>query len=171
MATIAITPVEEYLAKTWRPDREYIDGEIRERNLGERPHSRLQIVIGSWLHVRSRQWKVCVLTEQRVQVRGARFRIPDISVIAADLPAENIITHPPLICIEVLSKDDSIRGMKERINDYIAFGVPNIWLFDPELRGVWICTADAMNWMTEGVLRASATEIAIPLQEIWDDLE
>lgn len=169
MATTA-TPVEEYLAKTWRPDREYIDGEIRERNLGERPHSDLQMKIAWWLYNHRKRWNVSVLPEQRIQVHPARFRVPDLAVIGGDLPVENIITHPPLICIEVLSKDDSITRMKDRINDYAAFGVPNIWFFDPELRGVWICRPDSMHWMTEGILHATGTEIAVPLQEIWDDL-
>ena len=28
-------PVSEYLDTTFRPDREYIDGEMRERNVGK----------------------------------------------------------------------------------------------------------------------------------------
>lgn len=34
--------------------------------------------------------------------------------------------HSALICIEVLSKDDTLRGMQERIDDYLIFGAPNI---------------------------------------------
>jgi Uma2 family endonuclease len=169
MAT-TVTPVEEYLAKTWRPDREYIDGEIRERNLGEFDHADLQTALAAWLRSRRKQWNVRVVVEQRVQVQPTRFRIPDVAVIDGESPIEAVITHPPLICIEVLSKDDSITRMKDRINDYTAFGVPNIWFFDPELRGVWICQPDSMHWMTEGILHATSAEIAIPLQEIWDDL-
>jgi Uma2 family endonuclease len=169
MATTA-TPVEEYLAKTWRPDREFIDGEIRERHLGEFDHADLQTALAAWLRGRRKQWNVRVVVEQRVQVQPMRFRIPDIAVIGGGSPIEAVITHPPLICIEVLSKDDSITGMKGRTDDYAAFGVPNIWFFDPELRDVWICRPDSMHWMAEDVLRAAGTEIAIPLQEIWDDL-
>ena len=169
MAT-AVTPIEEYLAKTWRPDREYIDGEIRERHLGEFDHADLQTALAAWLRSRRKHWTVRVVVEQRVQVQPTRFRIPDVAVIDGDSAIEAVITHPPLICIEVLSKDDPITRMKDRINDYAAFGVPDIWFFDPELRGVWICRPDSMHWMTEGILHATGAEIAIPLHEIWDDL-
>jgi hypothetical protein len=35
-------PVEEYLATSYRPDCDYVDGEIEERNVGEFDHSFLQ---------------------------------------------------------------------------------------------------------------------------------
>jgi hypothetical protein len=38
-------PVEEYLQKTYRPDCDYVDGEIRERHVGQYDHSRLQALI------------------------------------------------------------------------------------------------------------------------------
>ena len=42
MATSVLPLIEEYLKTTYRPDREYIDGEILERNVGKMgalPHS------------------------------------------------------------------------------------------------------------------------------------
>jgi hypothetical protein len=41
MATTTKVPVEEYLSSSYRPDVEYIDGEIQERNVGEIEHARL----------------------------------------------------------------------------------------------------------------------------------
>lgn len=35
-------PVEEYLATSYRPDCDYLDGEIEERNVGEFDHSVIQ---------------------------------------------------------------------------------------------------------------------------------
>jgi hypothetical protein len=46
MATTAI-PVEEYLRTTYHPDMEYVDGQLVERNVGERRHSRLQFFVGN----------------------------------------------------------------------------------------------------------------------------
>jgi hypothetical protein len=34
--------VREYLRTSWSPDREYVNGRIEERNLGEKEHSILQ---------------------------------------------------------------------------------------------------------------------------------
>ena len=171
MPTATFTPVEDYLAKMWRPDREYIDGEVLERNLGEFEHANLQSALDTWLRSRRRKWNVRVVVEQRVQVSPERFRIPDVAVLSGDRPIEKVISHPPLICIEILSKDDTLVSMRDRVADYCAMGVPNIWLFDPERREVWACTDDSMNKMTGAVLTASGTGIVIPLDEIWADLD
>ena len=101
MATAVFTSVQTYLAKTWHPDREYRDGEVQERNSGEFDHADLQSSLVTWLRSRRHKWNVRVVVEQRVQVSPTRFRIPDVSVLSADRPKEQIISHPPLICIEV----------------------------------------------------------------------
>ncbi|HXO32648.1 MAG TPA: Uma2 family endonuclease, partial [Candidatus Acidoferrales bacterium] len=43
-------------------------------------------------------------------------------------------THPPLLVIEILSKDDTLRAMRERVDDYVVFGIRHIWLVDPGQR-------------------------------------
>jgi len=35
-------------------------------------------------------------------------------------PGEQILTKPPLICIEILSRDDRMSRLEERIDDYLA---------------------------------------------------
>jgi hypothetical protein len=42
MATAALIPVSEYLATTYRPACDYIDGEVKERNVGRQFHAALQ---------------------------------------------------------------------------------------------------------------------------------
>jgi Uma2 family endonuclease len=66
-----------------------------------------------------------------IRVSASRFRIPDVCVISRDQAIEPVFAKPPLVCIEVLSKDDALRSMQARIDDYRAFGVPNIWILDP----------------------------------------
>ena len=46
MATRALIPVEVYLTCVYRPDCDYVDGEVLERNLGEREHSYVQMALG-----------------------------------------------------------------------------------------------------------------------------
>ena len=41
MQSTALVSIEEYLSTSCRPDSEYIDGEVRERNAGEIDHCRL----------------------------------------------------------------------------------------------------------------------------------
>ena len=66
MATISQIPLSEYLETSYRPDREYIDGEIRERNVGKFEHARLQALLAIWFGIHQRDWGVIVMTEQRV---------------------------------------------------------------------------------------------------------
>ena len=39
MATSSLIPVSEYLSTSYEPDCDYIEGELQERNFGERPNS------------------------------------------------------------------------------------------------------------------------------------
>ena len=39
---MTITTIEQCLHPSYHPDREFVDGIVIERNLGERTHSRLQ---------------------------------------------------------------------------------------------------------------------------------
>ena len=42
MSTKSLISVAEYLNTSYRPDCDYVNGEVRERNLGEMEHARLQ---------------------------------------------------------------------------------------------------------------------------------
>jgi len=41
--TAVLTAIEEYLDTNYSPDREFVDGTVLERHLGEKSHSRVQI--------------------------------------------------------------------------------------------------------------------------------
>src|ERR1700722_4468398 len=126
MATATQISVTEYLNTTYRPDRDYVNGEVLERNLGEYEHSRPQMRIGAYFYNREKEWRIRVVPEQRVQVKLNRFRIPDVCVVLEDSPVESIFRHPPFICIEILSKDDSFKSVIDRLEDYVAMGVENV---------------------------------------------
>ncbi|MBM3811386.1 MAG: Uma2 family endonuclease [Acidimicrobiia bacterium] len=163
--------VEEYLRSAYDPDCDYVDGSVEERNVGERDHSRIQISIGSYFFVREKQWGIRGYTEQRLRVSARRFRIPDVCIVAGPKPTEKVFTKPPLICIEILSEEDRLARMQQRIDDYLAMGVANIWLIDPESRRAWICTAAGNLEAKEGFLRVPDTPIEVPLAEIFSVLD
>ncbi|MGH9613700.1 MAG: hypothetical protein ACRD4P_11525 [Bryobacteraceae bacterium] len=71
-------PLAGYLDTSFRPDREYIDGETRERNVAEYGHSNLQDALVAWRRNRQCKWNIHVLPEQRVQVSSIRFRVSDV---------------------------------------------------------------------------------------------
>jgi Uma2 family endonuclease len=166
MQTGELMSVREYLSTSFRPDCDYVDGEVVERNMGEYDHARLQLAVGAYFYARRSEWGIDVVTEQRVQVSPTRFRIPDVCVILAGSAPEQIFTSPPFICIEILSKDDRISSMQERIKDYLAFGVPHVWILNPQTRSAWRCTAEGMFETQE--LRTENPEIVLPLAPLFE---
>ena len=138
-------PIEQYLHTVYRPDVEYIDGEIQERNVGEIPHSRALVEVLDWFFQREREWRIQVLPNVRVQVAPARFRVPDVCVSASSSTDRKIVTTAPLLVVEVLSPEDRIDRYQQRITDYRAMGVQGIWVLDPETKRGWDCSSG--NWM------------------------
>src|ERR1700689_2926210 len=139
MPTRTLISVEEYLASSFRPDCDYVDGHIEERNLGERTHSRIQGRLVICLGRQAETEGIEVLPEVRVQVKPPRFRVPDVSVVLGD-PGEEILTKPPFLCIEILSPEDRMSRIKERVSEYLAMGVPYVWVLDPQTKRTYVAT-------------------------------
>lgn len=163
-----LVPVEEYLRTNYDPDCEYVDGQIVERNLGEKPHSRIQRKVITYLDNRSREFGIEVLPEQRVQVSRTRFRIPDVTVVRLPESEERIVTSPPFICIEVLSKDDTMYYMQEKIDDYLRFGVPYVWIINPLIKKAYVVTRAGMVEATSGSLETKDPAISLPLTALFE---
>jgi Uma2 family endonuclease len=163
--------VREYLATSYRPDCDYVDGRIEERNVGEYDHGLLQLILGN-LFVNNRDaWKIRAVADVRTQVSSSHFRVPDLSVLRADAPKERIITHPPLIVIEILSPEDRLSPFQERIEDYLVFGVENIWIIDPESRTAYTATADGLHPVRINELSVPETPIRVVLSELFAELD
>jgi Uma2 family endonuclease len=48
---------------------------------------------------------------------------------------------PPLIAVEILSPDDRLTEVREKLEEYRAWGVPHVWLVDPHSRRLYSCDA------------------------------
>jgi Uma2 family endonuclease len=168
MNTRTLIPVEDYLATVYRPDCDYVDGEVQERNLGERDHGRLQLKLGAYFLARQKQWNTYVIVEQRVQVKPGRFRVPDVCVVLGGTE-EQILTRPPFLCIEILSPEDRMSRIQERIDDYFAMGVAHVWVVDPQTRRAYEATAaEGLREVKAAVLRTSNPLLEVPLVEIFE---
>jgi Uma2 family endonuclease len=158
--------VEEYLKTVYRPDRDYVDGIVEERNLGEWDHSSVQtqfvVFFSKFRHTGLR-----AVTELRMRVRQNRYRIPDV-VVTAGKPDEQVLTRPPLLCIEILSKGDTVSQTNERVLDYLEFGVPVVWVVDPRERTLWIYRPTGMEEAIGLTVKLDGTSIEVPFSEIFD---
>jgi Uma2 family endonuclease len=163
--------VREYLTTSYRPDCDYVDGRIEERNVGEYDHALLQTLLGQIFMNNRSAWGVLALTDVRAQVSSTHFRVPDLSILRAEAPKERILTHPPLIVIEILSPEDRLSRFQDRIDDYLRFGVENIWILDPERRFAWTATKDGLHLVQSGELTVPETPIRVVLSELFAELD
>lgn len=162
--------VSEYLNTTYRPDCDYVDGEVRERNLGEKTHSILQGIFFSIFQASRRSWGLLPLLEQRVQTSPTRFRIPDLCLVRPSDGSEPIVRRPPFLCIEILSSEDRLPRMQDRVDDYVAMGVQHIWLVDPIRREAYYGSKQGFDHVVS-VLAIPGTPISIPLAEVFAELD
>jgi Uma2 family endonuclease len=167
----AFVTVREYLATSYRPDCDYVDGRIEERNVGEFDHALLQTLLGHIVTSNRREWGVLALTDVRVQVKATRFRIPDLTVVLSDAPREQILTHPPLMVIEILSPEDRLSRMSERTDEYLNFGIEHVWVLDPARRLAYRVTRSGFELAANKVIAAAGTPIRIELDAIFAELD
>jgi Uma2 family endonuclease len=167
MATALHISLTEYLAAGYRPDREYVDGEIRERNVGKWEHARMQWLLAHWFGAHEKEWGIVGSTEQRVRVSGNRVRIPDLVVLTAG-PQPDVLTDPPLLVIEILSPDDTYSDTQERASDYSRMGVETVWIIDPKTRSGRVCSG--ADWVEASRLEVKGTPLYVDLPDIFSQL-
>lgn len=167
-----LIPVETYLSSMYHPDRDYIEGRLVERNVGEKPHARIQRFFIRTFDVRAEEWKLEVLPEQRVQVGPERYRVADICVTRADEEdAELIVRKPPVLCIEVLSREDRMSEMQQRVDDYLLMGVKNVWLIDPWRKKAYTAVAEGGLQSVGETLTVPGTLVCVSVGELFAELD
>jgi Uma2 family endonuclease len=168
MASATLIPVEEYLNTSYRPDREYIDGELRERNVGKWEHARIQWLLAAWFAQHELEWDIIGSTEQRTRVSATRIRIPDVVVLRPGTE-QDVFTDPPLLIVEILSPDDTYSDTEERALDYWRMGVSTVWIIDPKTRSGRMCSGN--EWVRAQRLEVAGTPIYVELDELFARLE
>jgi Uma2 family endonuclease len=173
MATAVLShlSIEEYLNSIYHPDRDYVDGALEERNLGEFDHGDLQLGIGTFLRNHSDEWLIRVVTETRVQVAPTRFRIPDICVMPLAWKRTPIIREAPLLCLEVLSPTDRMPRVLARYREFLAMGVREVWIFDPVTRSAHRMAGDTVEEHKTGTLTLQGTPITLDLENLFAVLD
>ena len=106
--------VEEYLRSSYDPDCDFVDGALEERNFGEWNHARLQAALASIFFQNESAWEIEAVIEARLQINAARFRVPDVMILRKDHETDRIVRTTLLLCIEVLSPDDTWLRMEKK---------------------------------------------------------
>jgi Uma2 family endonuclease len=112
-----------------------------------------------------------VFPELRTQIAARNFRIPDVLVVRAGETFERYVIRPPLIAIEILSPEDSLRAMQQKAAQYRRFGIENIWIVDPEPRLAYRYTSAGLEEVHTGELIVPDTPIRVVLSQMFAELD
>jgi Uma2 family endonuclease len=169
MATSTMVPLEEYLTTSYEHDCEWIDGELKERGMPDGYHGYFQTLLALYFNGRMEALGLRALTEVRIEVNPRSYRIPDVMVLPADarfLPAP---VSAPLLCVEVLSPDDRVTDLEDKIADYLAMGVGAIWIIDPRRRRM--ATADAAGTHVVEAFTLPGTSVLLSKAQLFAELD
>jgi|SRR5579871_391611 len=169
MGTRALMSVEEYLRTSFEgSDREYLDGEVVERNMGEIPHSDVQVILTRLIWRFRSALGIRVLTGIRIQINRRRFRVADIAVWRNDNIGTGIPTVPPFLVVEILSPEDRLVRVQPKIQEYLSIGVGWVWVIDPEEKAALCYSKEQPQGLPVTILRTEDPVIEIPLSSAFD---
>lgn len=143
--------VERWLIRGQLREKPAMVGQLRGKKMTVRNrwHSRTMIRVGyvleSWLLGQPEPRGSVLGGEAGVRLR----RDPDSTVgidvvyVSAEVAARNpndttLIDGAPVLAVEILSPNDTVEEIHEKIDEYLTAGVPLIWIIDPRRRTVTI---------------------------------
>jgi Uma2 family endonuclease len=159
MATKAQITAEQYLHMTFEYDAEFVRGEIVERSMPDNVHSLIQFLILMEIGRLIQSHPLFPRPELRLRLSRDVYRTPDISVFGGQPPKESVPSTPPLLVIEILSKDDRYHDLMEKLDEYRVWGVPNIWVVDPAAKRFSIYSESALKHVSSLALAEYPLEL------------
>ncbi len=138
--------VEEYLTTSFPDlDKEYRDGELVERSLPDNLHSKTQTLAAVFFGGLRKSLPVFACISLRLKIRPMLYLIPDVCVFYPAEPQGRYPDTSPFIAIEILSLDDKLADVREKLETYRTWGVTHVWLVDPHSRRMNTCDAGLME--------------------------
>jgi len=169
MGVETLVAVDEYLNTSYSPDKEYRDGVLVERNVGEKAHALLQARLSAYLNRRRRQWNIEVYTELRVKVREKWYPIPDVCVYSLPDFEGRYPSRPPLLWVEILSHDDRMIDVWGKAAELVENGAPYVWIINPNTLESELRTAAGIEPVLNRTLHIPETPIVIPLADALEE--
>ena len=155
--------VDEYLQLTEKPYFEYDGGVLTQKAWATWNHSVTQIQAGAAITAAAPE--LCVAVELTVRLREDRFLIPDVAVQHKDHIQDPYPTEPIPLCIEIVSPEDRFSYLMTKCDEYLNWGVPTVWIIDPDERRAWELTH--ANRLREASTVLTAAGISIPLRAVF----
>lgn len=116
-------------------------------------------------------WNIRVVTELRTRVSTSRVRIPDGCLLPLDAPREANQVTAALLCIEILSPEDRMARILQRMEDFRQMGVLNLWIIDPVQRIAHTYGSSGLQIVTTERIIIPGTPIYIDLKNLFAELD
>ncbi len=168
MATATLLSIDEYLRTMYDPDVEFVDGVLKERAVVMSVHGLVQGLLAQWFLNHGKEWGIKAAVEVRTRVSPNHVRLPDV-VVGLRRKWPETLVEPPLIVVEVISPSDAYGEIEEKIAEYQAMGIPNIWLIHPGKRLGWTCNCEP--WVPTERFQATASPIYVDLATLFAELD
>ncbi len=128
----AALTVDEYLRTPYEWEPEYVRGELVERPYNDLAHSFLAGRMCRFMPHRG-------FTTASISLRIAPdlIRIADMAIFAK-VPRADIPDEPPLVAVEILVPEDRFTHIMQKLSEYWAWGVANIWVISPKLQKFYV---------------------------------
>jgi len=112
-----------------------------------------------------------------IRRRPLTARIPDLAVFQVNTIVEQDgrIHSAPQLVVEVLSPSNTRRERAEKLADYAALGVPEVWVLSPEARTVEVLYLEngqlrRQALLVEGILKPRHFPgVQVDIARIWPD--
>lgn len=161
-----LVSVEEYLRTSYKPACEYRDGVLTQKSMATGKHAFLQTRIGHYiLSAYSQFW---VGSELTVRLSAERYVVPDLAVQYLNRVQDPYPTEPIPLCVEIVSPDDRFSEVMAKSQEYLEWGVPVVWIIDPEKCRAWELTRE--RGLHEARVVLTAGEISISVASLFAGL-
>jgi Uma2 family endonuclease len=158
--------VEQYFATSFPDlDKEYRDGELVDRSLPDYLHAKTHALLIAFFVALRKMQSVFARPGLRLKIRPNLYLIPDEAVFHPTEPTVRYPDSPPLVAIEILSIDDKLKDVREKLEIYRGWGVPHVWLVDPHSKRMYTCDAGLMEVVS---LRIPELSIELTPAEVFE---
>jgi len=158
---------QEYLNTSYRPECDYIDGRLTDRNVGEYEHSSVMSTVMYLLDTCDTERRWYVLPTCRTEVAPGRYRCPDVQVVSRLPKIDRIVRRPPLLVVEVISRHDAWQRLRTLFDDWLKMGVEHVWAFEPEGAIAYRVDANGMWRFWDAELAVPGTAFRLVLDEVF----
>jgi Uma2 family endonuclease len=89
-----------------------------------------------------------VLPDIAFVISGSSIFVPDVNVVAIERLSELVqkyVPGAPDLAIEVVSPNDTVIRLKEKIDSYLANGSRSVWIVFPKARSVMVYTRESVR--------------------------